>query len=380
MNGSSGSLKADTIPSSLYVAFVASGMAGLTYEVVWTRYLGLFVGHSAFAQVLVLSVYLGGLAAGTLLVADVSKRVRDPLLWYARLEAALALTGVLFHPVFRVTTDVSYDVFFPALAAGPWAGAMRWGIAGLLVLPQAIVLGATFPFMAAALARLGRDRPGAAVSMAYLCNTLGGAAGVLLAGFVLVAYVGLPGALAGAALLNLLAAIIALRAARSTQIVQLQPVAEVPVSPESREAYGAGSVVLLVVAFGTAVASFGYEVGWIRMLTLVLGGATHAFELMLSAFLLGIALGAWWVRPRVDASSAPVELLARVQIFMGVAAALSLPLYLLTYEATATLVSTLPGWAGGYTLFNVARYALCLFVMLPATVAGLTPRSGWQSG
>ena len=47
---------------------------------------------------------------------------------------------------------------------------------------------------------------------------------------------------------------------------------------------------LLVVSFGTAVASFIYEIAWIRMLSLVLGSATHSFELMLSAFILGLAL------------------------------------------------------------------------------------------
>ena len=58
---------------------------------------------------------------------------------------------------------------------------------------------------------------------------------------------------------------------------------------------------LLGVAFGTAVASFIYEIAWIRMLSLVLGSATHSFELMLSAFILGIALGALWIHGRADA-------------------------------------------------------------------------------
>ena len=50
----------------LFLAFAASGMAGLIYEVIWSRYLALFVGHSAYAQVLVIAVYLGGLALGAL--------------------------------------------------------------------------------------------------------------------------------------------------------------------------------------------------------------------------------------------------------------------------------------------------------------------------
>ena len=34
------------------------------YESVWTRYLGLFVGHSAYAQIIVLTIFLGGMALG----------------------------------------------------------------------------------------------------------------------------------------------------------------------------------------------------------------------------------------------------------------------------------------------------------------------------
>ena len=38
--------------------FVLSGAAGLIYESIWSRYLGLFVGHSAYAQVIVLVIFL----------------------------------------------------------------------------------------------------------------------------------------------------------------------------------------------------------------------------------------------------------------------------------------------------------------------------------
>ena len=36
------------------------------------------------------------------------------------------------------------------------------------------------------------------------------------------------------------------------------------------------------------------------MLSLVVGASTHAFELMLAAFILGLALGGLWVRKRID--------------------------------------------------------------------------------
>ena len=40
---------------------------------------------------------------------------------------------------------------------------------------------------------------------------------------------------------------------------------------------------LLLAAAVTGAASFLYEIAWIRMMSLVLGGSTHSFELMLAA-------------------------------------------------------------------------------------------------
>ncbi|MDX1493585.1 MAG: hypothetical protein R3253_05985 [Longimicrobiales bacterium] len=395
------------------MAFVLSGAAGLAYEVLWSRYLGLFVGHTAYAQVLVLGVYLGGMAVGSLAVADLSKRLRSPLRWYAGAEALLAVFGLAFHFLFVLATDLSYDVVFPAVGSAALVGAVRWAVAGLLILPQAIVLGATFPLMAAGLVRLHEGRPGGSVATAYLLNTLGGAMGVLLAGFAFISWFGLPGTSVAAAGLNLVAAGIVLRWARSSGDGARRPAggtATVPAgaaltpaplpdvnatSPDDPSAPGTGSTgspsvpptpapelaaagstlvpILLTVAFGTALASFAYEIGWIRMLSLVMGSATHAFEIMLSAFILGIALGAWVARRPSDASDRPVRLLGRVQVAMGLAALASLPLYLSTFGLMSEMVRSLSGQPGGYELFNLGRYGLALLVMLPSTVlAGMT--------
>src|SRR5258706_5902467 len=73
--------------------FFLSGAAGLIYESIWTRYLGLLVGHTAYAQVIVLVIFMGGMAAGALAVGRRSERLRRPLRLYALVEAAI---GVLW--------------------------------------------------------------------------------------------------------------------------------------------------------------------------------------------------------------------------------------------------------------------------------------------
>src|SRR5690606_6905078 len=118
-------------------------------------------------------------------------------------------------------------------------------------------------------------------------------------GFLLIGWLGLPGTSVAAGMLNLMAAALALRAAGmlAGRDRDRDRVAETMASRRPASEPAATGLVdapanrlewwLLPVAFGTAVASFAYEIGWIRMLSLLLGSATHAFEIMLSAFILG---------------------------------------------------------------------------------------------
>ncbi len=48
----------------LYLLFAISGFSGLIYESIWSHYLKLFLGHAAYAQTLVLAIFMGGMAVG----------------------------------------------------------------------------------------------------------------------------------------------------------------------------------------------------------------------------------------------------------------------------------------------------------------------------
>ena len=79
----------------LTLVFVVSGAAGLMYESIWSRYLSLLVGHSAYAQIIVLVIFLGGMSLGALLVGQRSERLRQPLVWYAAVEILVGIIGLL---------------------------------------------------------------------------------------------------------------------------------------------------------------------------------------------------------------------------------------------------------------------------------------------
>jgi predicted membrane-bound spermidine synthase len=362
---------------ALCALFVLSGAGGLIYEHVWSRYLGLLVGHAAYAQAMVLVLYLGGMAIGAVIAGRRSDRIASPLLAYAVVELAVGVTGLLFDSGFRAATWFAYDVMFPALADGA-AGPAKWLLAALMILPQALLLGATFPLMSAAMLRMYPAAPGRVLSVLYFSNSLGAAIGVLVAGFYLVGAHGLPGTVRTAAIINIGVAAIALGIVRVAAGISRSPATPMPAGGGLRlEPYAMGSnrllPILLGVSFGTAVASFIYEIAWLRMLALVLGSATHSFELMLSAFILGLALGSLWIRPRIDRFTDPIRTLGLIQWTMGLLAMATLPLYLASFGWIHAVFQTVDATANGYRAFSVARYAICLAIMLPATFcAGMT--------
>ena len=355
------------LPAVLAV-FTASGFAGLIYESIWSHYLKLFLGHAAYAQTLVLAIFMGGMAVGAWAASRLSPRLRDLLLAYALIEAAVGVASLFFHGVFVASTALAFDRIIPALGSPGAVQAFKWSLAAALILPQSVLLGATFPLMTGGVLRLRPERAGYVVAMLYFTNSLGAAVGVLASGFYFIAAAGLPGTLAAAGVVNLGVAI-AVFVIRPPRRPAIAPIAAAPVNVAAPPPLK----LLLAVAALTGASSFMYEIGWIRMLSLVLGSSTHAFELMLSAFILGIAFGGLAIRRRSDASGDPLRLLGWVQVAMGVAALATLPVYGSTFRVMETAMQTLAPTESGYAVFNVVSHGICLAVMFPAAFcAGMT--------
>src|SRR5476651_2080669 len=97
----------------LLAIFVVSGFTGLIYESIWSHYLKLFLGHAAYAQTLVLAIFMGGMALGSWSVAHYSFRIRELLWKYVLVEALLGVLGLCFHHVFVVAVDFSFASVIP---------------------------------------------------------------------------------------------------------------------------------------------------------------------------------------------------------------------------------------------------------------------------
>src|SRR5690625_7139876 len=125
----------------LLLLFVASGFAGLIYQSIWSHYLGLTLGHAAYAQTLVLAIFMGGMALGSWLVSRYGIRWRRLVWTYAVVELLIGVAGRRFHGVSLGYTQVSQGLVYPSLDSAPAVSPSQWGTASLPDAPRTVLLG-----------------------------------------------------------------------------------------------------------------------------------------------------------------------------------------------------------------------------------------------
>jgi spermidine synthase/MFS family permease len=354
----------------LFVVFAVSGFSGLIYESIWSHYLKLFLGHAAYAQSLVIAIFMGGMAVGSWLSSRYSSRWKNVLLGYALAEGVVGLLALIFHDTFVQFLQLAYSNIIPGLGSTTAVTAFKWMSSALLILPQSVLLGMTFPLMSAGIIRLFPVNPGSSLAILYFANSFGAAIGVLASGFWLIRLTGLPGTIMLAGVINIILALIVTALAIGKR-ARFAP--ELPAKQAAETGVASNYRLLLAVALLTGTASFMYEIGWIRMLVLVLSSSTHAFELMLSAFIFGLAFGGLWIRRRIDRISHTIRFLAYVQLAMGLLALATLPLYGYTFEFMQMIMQILNKTETAYSAFNVFSAFIAMIIMLPATFcAGMT--------
>ena len=233
----------------LFPLFFVSGFCGLIYESIWSHYLKLFLGHAAYAQTVVLVVFMGGMAIGAWLCGRFASRIRNPLLAYATAEFAIGWCAIAFHRVFVGATDWAYASLLPATCSAESWCLSSWILAAALILPQSILLGTTFPLMTGGILRALPLDPGRRIGLLYFLNSLGAVFGVLASAFVLIPAIGLPGASMTAGLLNVLLALAVYAIARRPG----HPEAAPPREPAAGAGNNASARLLLWVALLTGL-------------------------------------------------------------------------------------------------------------------------------
>lgn len=248
-------------------------------------------GSTTLAVSTILTVFMGGLALGSWLGGRWVDRWVNPLTKYGLVEILLAeyalLTPLLFKAVFplfdSLGSKVSDDLYLLSV--------IRFVATGVLLLPPTALMGATFPILARYSLLNWPDR-GRGPGLLYGFNTLGAFLGTLAAGFIFLPRLGLVGTILLGGGCNLALGIVAFCVGRQIERGrEAEATSSGPENATTATQKGSHVPVLAAVAL-TGFAGMVCEVGWTRVLTLVLGASVYAFTIMLSTFLAGLGLGA----------------------------------------------------------------------------------------
>lgn len=364
----------------LYLLIFLTGAAGLVYQVVWQQYLARILGSEHAATAIVLAIFLGGLAVGYLISGNLSRRVASPLTTYGLLEAIIGAWALAFPLLFRAVDTLTARWSF----APPWALGFQGSLTAfaLIGLPT-LCMGGTVPLLTRGLSA-SIEESTTIHARVYAVNTLGAFLGALAAGFVLVPWLGLPGTLRFAAVLNFAAAFyffVRGRTLKSPRVIPSEPVAEERRYP---------APVLYSVAFLSGAYVMTLENVLIRTTSLSLGASTSSFALIVGVFVLCIGVGSLLV-------GAASRFSARALIWNQVLVTSALLAVFLTldkwpYAAHVLRVAFQNNIAGFWWHKLAVILTLTLLLMVPIALAGATlplafhelrrdlARVGWSSG
>jgi len=285
--------------------FFFSGVAGLIYQTLWLRMIDKVVGSAPFAVATVLTVFMGGLALGSWLASRYIDRIgsrRNLLVLYGKVEFAIGIYGLLLPFLIYLAKPVyilAYNALFVHFLLYRIFAFL--GCSLLLIVPTTL-MGVTLPvlcrFYVESLGHIG-ERTG----RLYGINTIGGAAGAVLCGFFLVALFGVWGTILTAAGINILIGVLCIRVAGGDGPLVAEPagMGNGPDKSKKQKEQTYPQVIpledktittLALWIFGiSGFCSMAYEVFWTRLLGLIIGPTTYSFSLVVSTFIVGLALG-----------------------------------------------------------------------------------------
>ena len=172
----------------VYIAIALSGVTALGAEVIWTRQLSLLFGATTYTFSLILGVFLAGLGIGSSIGAAIARKYpasRAPLA-----ACQLLLCAAIAWAAYQTNASMPFWPINPSISKTP---VFQFDLDLLralwVVLPGAVLWGASFPLAIGAAAREGEDT-GHLVGGIYAANTVGAILGALVTSLVLVAWIG----------------------------------------------------------------------------------------------------------------------------------------------------------------------------------------------
>jgi spermidine synthase len=289
---------------AVYIVFALSGISGLLYQVIWVRWFGRLFGNTVFSASIVISVFMFGLGVGSYLVGiwiDRNYRRNSvfALKMYAYAEIAIAVLGTsitfilpILAPFASQMSSYTPDINgWHELTYGSYAARVILAIA--ILAPVTTIMGGTLTLLIRYVLTTELNLVGWRIGLLYGFNTAGAALGAFLSDFALIPSMGLYATQMVAVSLNLVAALWAMRLAKSSHAASNKALASSPRTTDvpAGKAISTPIVFTAIGIFMSGFCAMGIEIFWFRYLSILLGGFRSVFSILLTVILICIWLG-----------------------------------------------------------------------------------------
>lgn len=271
---------------TLFLLFFLSGFSSLIYQVVWTRMAFASFGIITPVLSVVLSVFMLGLAVGSLaggwVIGPLVRRTGfSAAFFYAGAEFLIGISAFAVPELFVV----SARLLLPAGQMDSVRYLLLSTVAlAISIFPWCVCMGATFPLMMAYVRERDRDNA-KSFSFLYLANVLGAMTGTFLTAFVLVEVFGFHRTLEVAAGGNFIITVVSSFLGMAEMRKPQPPLEDKAGATGTASANFATTPLIKVILFSTGVISMAMEVVWSRAFTVALNTQVYSFAAIVFTYL-----------------------------------------------------------------------------------------------
>ncbi|WP_189345905.1 fused MFS/spermidine synthase [Undibacterium macrobrachii] len=331
--------------SERYIAvlFLVSGFSALIYQVVWQRVLFATFGINSEAVTVIVSVFMFGLGIGALVGGILQKRFSKHLLRiFVGLEVFIGLFGLVsLSLIHYISSLVSQNSTLHLI-----------GWTYLILAIPTLLMGATLPILVSFLQQYFQNL-GKTVGLLYAFNTIGSAIAAYFTVEVLFVFLGQNSTIIIAALCNLCTAVLILKASqflRAAPAEQAISAQFLPTSTKSTTALPYWFVFTSLIFIGYI--SLSQEIIWYRLIGFSSAGRPQVFGILLTAFLIGIAMGSLKAKKLCESKEDPYTWLIRALLIATLVFYLATP----SVAFVSALISKTTGPTIAYLLTAIAAY------------------------
>lgn len=319
-----------------YVMVFFSGFAGLLYQILWMRQLGLLLGNTSYAAAITLGMFFLGLAMGSWFWGNRCARLPKLLRTYAWLEVGIAVSGMFFLAILNYFHSL-YPTIYQSVGPGAKLLILKCLLTLLMVFPPSFFMGGTIPVLGQFLIR-NQTNFGTTAAKIYGINTIGAAAGAFITGFFLIILLGFKLTCFLGIFISLAIALVSFLLARRPEpeatpavIPDQKPISSKKsvakkkevAAPVVEKTQAASRTVIYAFAFISGFNVLALEVLWTRMFAQVHENSVYSFSTVLIVVLICLALGALFASWLAKRSAHPIKTLFFLMIFSGIGVAIS---------------------------------------------------------